>query len=1018
MTRLDLDWNEAGQSETPAVEVLESLGYAYATADVLTPERDSLSEPVLARRLARSLKRLNPWLSDGNVHKAVRAITHPQAAGLLEANEVVYTAMTYGISLEQDRGDGKKSHDVRYFDFDSIEKNDWLVTRQFHVCGSQARPIPDVVLFVNGIPLAVLECKSPTLGNVWRQEAVGQLRRYQELEERDRGRGAPQLFHSVQLVVATCGQAAIYGTVGTPDRGYAEWKLPYPRTVEEVSAALGREATPQDALLYGLFDRATLLDIMRNFVTFERDPETGRIAKKVPRYQQFAAVNKAVERARKDVGKGRSPAERGGVVWHTQGSGKSLTLLWLATKLRRDPAHENPTLLVVTDRRQLDDQITRTFQNCGFPNPIQAESVRELRGLLSGPGGKTILTTVQKFQEAGGAQTSAGGQRPGGEGYGVLSTDGNIFVMTDEAHRTQYGSLAGNLRGALPNAVFFGFTGTPIDKKDRSTLNTFGPYIDTYTIEQSVADGATVRILYEGRLPDLHLVGTSLDRMFDREFADRSAEEREAIRRRFANEKTVAESPRRIKTIALDIVEHYTQTIQPNGFKAQIVTISRAAAAIYKQKLDELNGPSSAVIFSASNDDDADLSLHHRTEQERTEILKAFLRRGEGPAILIVCDMLLTGFDAPVEQVMYLDAPLREHTLLQAIARVNRPAEGKTHGLVVDYWGVSDNLQEALEMFSPHDVAGAMTPRADELPRLEARLAAARRFFAGVKDRGSLAACIAALAPDDVRAEFEAAFRRFAESMDLLLPDPRAAAFSPDLRWLGKVRQGARARYERTRLIGLSDCGAKVRRLIEDAIAAEGIEILVQPIPLLSPDLDRKLAALDTDEAKASEMEHAIAAEIHVHLEEDPVFYESLRERLQRILEDKKARRIDSAEELQRCLDLRSEAASRGQAAQDMGLSPTGRALYDVLGADPAGGEVREPGRERTVDEPRRELAAQLEKALAGHLGIVDWTRKDDVKRQMRREIKAALRKAGYPAKQLETLAQVAVQLLQAREGR
>ncbi len=1014
MTRLDLHWNEAGQSETPVVEVLQKLGYTYIPADNLTSERDSLSEPVLARRLAKSLKRLNPWLSDGNVHKAVRTITHPQAAGLLEANEVVYTAMTYGISLEQDRGDGKKSHDVRYFDFDNLEKNDWLVTRQFHIYGTQARPIPDAVVFVNGIPLAVLECKSPTLGSVWREEAVGQLRRYQELEERDRGRGAPRLFHTVQLVVATCGQAAVYGTVGTPDRAYSEWKVPYPRTVAEVSVALGREAAPQDILLYGLFDRATLLDLVRNFVTFERDPETGRTAKKVPRYQQLAAVNKALERTRR----GKTPAQRGGVVWHTQGSGKSLTLLWLATKLRRDAAHENPTLLVVTDRRQLDDQITRTFRHCGFPNPIQAGSVSELRNLLSGPGGKTILTTVQKFQEAGGAETAGRGPRPGGEGYGVLSTAGNIFVMTDEAHRTQYGSLAGNLRGALPNAVFFGFTGTPIDKKDRSTLNTFGPYIDTYTIEQSVADGATVRILYEGRLPDLHLVGSALDRMFDREFADRSTEEREAIRRRFATEKTLAESPRRIKAIALDIVEHYTQTIQPNGFKAQIVTVSRAAAAIYKQKLDELNGPASAVIISFTNDDDAELSLHHRTEHERKNILDAFLRRGEGPAFLIVCDMLLTGFDAPAEQVMYLDAPLREHTLLQAIARVNRPAEGKTHGLVVDYWGVSDNLQEALEMFAPYDVAGAMTPRADELPRLEARLAAAKRFFAGIRDRASLAACIAALAPDDVRAEFEAAFRRFAESMDLLLPDPRAAVFSSDLRWLGKVRQGARARYERTRLIGLEDCGAKVRRLIEDAIAAEGIEILVKPIPLLSPDLDRKLAALETDEAKASEMEHALAAEIHVHLEEDPVFYESLRDRLKRILEDKKARRIESAEELQRCLDLRGEIASRGRAAEDMGLSPTGRALYDLLGADPAAGEVREPGRERAVDEPRRDLASRLEEALAGYLGIVDWTRKDEVKRQMRREIKSALRKAGYPVERLEALAQVAVQLLQMRAAR
>jgi len=672
---------------------------------------------------------------------------------------------------------------------------------------------------------------------------------------------------------------------------------------------------------------------------------------------------------------------------------------------------------VVTDRTALDDQITKTFRNCGFPNPIQAKSVQGLRDLLSGPGGKTILTTVQKFQEAGGGE--AGGRRVASEGYGELSTAGNIFVMTDEAHRTQYGSLASNLRAALPNAVFFGFTGTPIDKKDRNTLRTFGGYIDTYTIEQSVADGATVRILYEGRLPELHLAGASLDRLFDRVFDDRTAEEREAIRRKYATEKTIAESARRIEMIALDLIEHYNERIRPNGFKAQIVTVSRDAAITYKEKLDELHGPQSAVVFSAVHNDEARVASHHTTESERRDLIARFLKRDDPLAILIVCDMLLTGFDAPVEQVMYLDAPLREHTLLQAIARVNRPAEGKTYGLVVDYWGVSDNLQEALDMFVPQDVADAMTPRAAELPRLEARLAAAQRFFSRVKDRADLNACIAVLAPEDVRAEFEAAFRRFAESMDILLPDKEATRFNGDLRWLGKIRQGARARFDRTRLIGLGDCGEKVRKLIEEAIVAEGIQILVQPIPLLSPQLDLKLAALETDEAKASEMEHALRAEIHVHLDEDPAFYESLRDRLFRILEDKKARRIGSAEELARYTAMRQETAGRHQAADALGLSPTGRAIYGLIRADLAPGEIRERPeiRNEPVDEPKRELAGLIEEAVAEQTGIVDWIRKDDVKREMRRKIKRHLKAGGFTAEHAEVLAQTIIQTLQARTG-
>jgi len=1011
MTR-NLDWNETGLSEAPAVEALEKLGYTFILADVLTSDRDSLRDAILTRRLSAALKRLNPWLSDDNLHKAVRTVSHPQTTGL-EANEAVHRVLSSTLSLEQDLGMGKKGHDARFFDFDQPEKNDWVVTRQFVLRGFKAEIRPDIVVFVNGLPLAVFECKSPTLGNSWREEAVGQLRRYQELDDRDQGRGAPRLFHTVQVVVATCGQAALYGTVATPDRSFFEWKIPHPLTVADVSAQLGRDATAQDVLLYGLFDRTNLLDILRNFVTFERDPDTGRTVKKVPRYQQFAAVNKALDRARN----GRTPEEKGGIVWHTQGSGKSLSLLWLATKLRREPLHENPALLVITDRTALDDQITRTFRNCGFRDPIQAKSVHGLRELLSAPEGKTVLTTVQKFQEAG--VIEAGGRRVETQGYGVLSTASNIFVMTDEAHRTQYGSLAANLRTALPNAVFFGFTGTPIDKKDRSTLRTFGPYIDTYTIEQSVADGATVRIFYEGRLPDLHLAGTSLDRIFERVFADYSAEEREAIRRRYATEKTLAESPRRIGAIALDLIEHYTSTIQPDGFKAQIVTVSREAAVIYKEKLDELHGPQSAVVFSTAHNDEEGLARYHTTEWERKDLIERFLRRDDPLSILIVCDMLLTGFDAPVEQVMYLDAPLREHSLLQAIARVNRPAEGKNYGLVVDYWGVSDNLQEALEMFAPQEVAGALLPRDSELPRLEARLNAAKRFFAGVKDKTSLGACIAVLAPDDVRAEFEAAFRRFAESMDILLPDPRAAAFIGDLRWLGKIRQGARATFDRTQMIGLADCGEKVRRLIEEAIVADGIEILVERIPLLSTQLDVKLAALESDEAKASEMEHALRAEIHIHLEEDPAFYESLRDRLFRILEDKKARRIEAAEALARLAGLREVVASREDADDGLGLSATGRAIYGLLRADFSAGEVREAAGSagQEVDEVKKDLASRIEETVGDQTAIIDWVRKDDVKREIRRRIKRKLRDAGIPAEQIEVMAQTMLHLLQVREA-
>ena len=356
-------WDELHLAENRAVELLESLGYTYVPPEDLEPERASLKETILARRLATALKRLNPWLSDANVAKAVKAVTQVPAASLAEANEKVYTSLTYGIALEQDRGGGRKSHTVRFFDFDRPERNEWVVTRQYRVLGSKKHVIPDVVAFVNGLPLAVIECKSPTIGDAWKAEAVKQLRRYQEADTRWKDQGAPRLFETAQVLVGTCGERAVYGTVGTPERFFLGWKEPYPLSVEQLGERLGRAPTPQDVLLYGLLEPRSLLDIVRNFVTFEVDG--GRTVRKLTRYRQFIAVNEAMRRIRT----ARTPSARGGIVWHTQGSGKSLTMLWLALKLRRDEAQQQPTVVIVTDRTKLDRQIAGVFQGVRLPEP-------------------------------------------------------------------------------------------------------------------------------------------------------------------------------------------------------------------------------------------------------------------------------------------------------------------------------------------------------------------------------------------------------------------------------------------------------------------------------------------------------------------------------------------------------------------------------------------------------------------------------------------------------------------------
>ena len=1064
-------WNEHARSEDPAVELLQSLGYTYIPPKTLESERESLKDVVLTSRLADALRRLNPWLSEANVKQAIRKVVRVSAASLLEANHTVYTALTYGVAFEQDRGEGRRSYTVRFFDFDEPKRNEWIVTRQYKVRGSKKDIIPDIVVFVNGLPLVVIECKSPTLGDSWKAEAVKQLRRYQEADDRWKQQGAPKLFETAQILIGTCGERAVYGTLATPERYYFEWKEPYPLNRRKLANKLGREPTAQDILLYGLLEPRNLLDIVRNFIVF--DVEGGRTVRKLARYKQFMAVNKAMRRIRK----ARKSASRGGVIWHTQGSGKSLTMLWLALKLRRDQAQQQPTIVIVTDRTKLDSQIAAVFTSCGFPNPDRATSVRDLRGMLEHPTGKTVMTTIQKFQEL---DRPASGRR---STRTALADAANIFIMVDEAHRSQYQSLAAKMRQALPNACFLGFTGTPIDKKDRSTLRTFGSYIDTYTIEQSVQDGATVPIFYESRLPELQVVGQTVDHLFDRMFADRSDEERAAIKQRYATEQAIAGAPRRIEAICLNLrtldktndslgtrgrqdvrapndakslslerrkaiiaspeplsalprtisfvlscvlIEHFTEFIKPNRFKAQVVTTSRHAAVTYKETLDKLNGPESAVIMSANNNDEERLAKWHLTKQQQDVFIERFKNRDDPFSILIVCDMLLTGFDAPAEQVMYLDAPLREHGLLQAIARVNRPCgDDKTYGLVVDYWGVSTQLKAALDIFSTTDVNGALAPRDDELPRLESRHAAAMRIFQKVADRSDLDACVQFLEPEDVRAEFDLAFRRFSQSMDALLPDPRALRYRGDLGWLGKIRGAARARYRDNRL-DLTGCGEKVRQLIESVVVADGIEILVKEVQIFSTEFDEKIDALKTDGAKASEMEHAIRHEINVRVDENPGYYQSLRERLEQIIKERREERIDAAHQLALLNGLREDLKGEKAQAQDIGLNPRAFAIYSLLQRRQPQGQVGEERAtlgigESTPNQPatdstKRDLASQIDSAIVPFTGVVDWQHKDDEQRLMRRAIKKCLRQSGYDDDAtIETLATEIVDLAKVR---
>jgi type I restriction enzyme R subunit len=1013
-----VDWTEQTHAEDPAIALLTRLGYRYVAPEALHAERESPQDAILGARLTRALQRLNDWMPEADARRLARELMRLPATTLLEASERAHTRMAYGASVEVTTKAGRTSRTARFFDFDDATQNELVVTRQYSVRGTKTTIRPDVVVFINGVPLAVIECKSPTLGEAWKLDAVEQLHRYQELDARYRERGAPRLFEAAQVLVATCGEAAVYGTVGTPYRHFVEWKTPWPLSSAQLEALAGRAPRAQEVTLAGLLAPSHLLDVLRNFVVFERDAETQATVRKVCRYPQFVAVQKALAR----VNAAPSPAERGGVVWHTQGSGKSLTMLWLALKLRRDPRHENPTLVIVTDRNDLDEQIERTFRACGYPNPERARDARELRELLAGPTGRTVLTTVQKFCELTDAlargpksKSPGGAKRKAATTFPVLNTASNFFVLTDEAHRTQYGTLATHLRSALPHACFLGFTGTPIDRSDRSTRATFGAYIDTYTLEQSVLDGATVPILYEGRLPVLRVMGASLDALFDAVFADRTPKEREKIKQQFATPSALAGAPPRVRRICEDLLAHYASEVAPGGFKAQVVASSREVALAYKTTLDTLGGPESALVVSSSNDDDADLAAQRLTRTQRKALIARFLKKDDPLKILVVCDMLLTGFDAPIEQVMYLDAPLREHTLLQAIARVNRTAADKTHGLIVDYWGVSGALEDALVDFDPEDIKGVMTPRGDELPQLKLHHAAVCALFDPVSDRDDADAWVDALARDDRRAQFDATFRAFARSLDMVLPDPRALPFVADAKWFGKVRALAAIRYRDTK-VDVFDCGARVRRLIADAIVADGIEVLVAPVSLFSPQFSARLAALRSDRARASETAYALRHEASTRHDDDPVFYTSLQARIEALIADLEAGRLDAAAALRAGEALTAEMAAHDAAGDALGLSPTGVALYGLLTRPEATGVADVSTTYEKIDDAKRALAELVEGQLAPYTALVDWSTKDEVQKEMRRLVKRQLRAASY-GERVDAVAEAVVELLKRRRG-
>lgn len=945
---------EYTEVELPFIEQLKGYGYVHKTGPELDDERSSKATIVLEKRFAQAIRQLNPWIDDSNVEKVVKQFVSLQAEDTWHANKTIFEWLFgQGISVMQDVGNGKKNQTVVLFDFYVPDNNEFMVVNQLSIENANGTIRPDIVLYINGLPLVLVECKSPKV-QVDKQlpEGVRQFERYMQTNAR--------LFWYNQILIVTSRDRARAGTVFAKAQHYGLWKDPYPLTMDDVGSTRA-----QDVLIAGMLRKDALLDLMRNFIVFD-----GKV-KKLARYQQYRAVNKAIDR----ILTADKPALRGGVVWHTQGSGKSLTMVYLAMKLRRQTKLQNPMLVIVTDRQDLDEQITGTFQQSGFPNPTQASSVADLKQQLAKGAGSTVMTLIQKFQGDDDKQ------------FPIISESENIIVMTDESHRSQYKGLAMNMRKALPNATFIGFTGTPIEKEKRSTTGKFGAYIDKYTIEQAVEDEATVAIFYESRLPNLHVKGESLDELFSRSFHEYDEDTREKIKQKFVNDELLLTSPDRMREIALDIVRHYESKILVNGYKAQVVAISRYAAVEYKKLIDEFAAGQfeTAVIFSAGQNDSEEMRQYHISKEQEKSLISRFKKPMDEDklAMLIVCDKLLTGFDAPIEQVMYLDKPLKEHNLLQAIARTNRKYDdNKSYGLIVDYFGVSRFLDQALEIFSANDVQGALKSIDDELPRLEQHHRAALRYFDGVKPK-DLEEAILRLVDEDVRADFDMAYKRFAQSMDKVLPSPKAERFTGDLKRLGAIRQLAKSRFSVDDGMDISECGEKVRRLVQNYLFTEGIDAR-DPVSILDVSFKEELEKNVKPETKAAQMEHAIKKEITIRLDEDKVFYTSLREKVEQLIEKYKERQMSIFELLEKLEEAKEAIVTKVSGKTQSGLTSLQEPYYNKLL------EVHEESAEYNL----KQIAVDVHQFIEGTVSpISDWSSKTDFKRKLTADLKVKLLK-------------------------
>lgn len=912
--KLKLD--EKSHVEDPFLDQLESLGWeVIRLQQVQSPGqsfRTSFDEVVLLPKLEGALRKINPFLRDDQMGDVVRRITHLPHGSLLENNQQVLRLLLENTSVSVNHDTGEKSPTIRYVDFRDahLDNNSFVAICQFKVRipGTDHHIVPDIVLFLNGLPIAVVECKSPRQNDAM-GEAIDQLLRYSQ-QRGATGEGNQALFWYNQFLVATCRNQAKFGTISTHiEKHWFRWTDPYPMTLDQLPSG-STSPNDQQRLVAGMCAKKNLLELVKCFTIFGTD-DKGRTIKIMARYQQFRAVKRTIDR----LLTGANPRERSGIIWHTQGSGKSLTMVFMVRVMRRMIEFSDWKVVAVTDRTHLEKQLHETSQGIGqtvklaeWINPNTERPGRSLKELLATDSPDLVMAMIHKFQE-----------RDLYEIFPELNPSPHILIMIDEAHRSQYKLLGANLDRALPNATRVAYTGTPIDK----TETTFGDYIDKYTMRQSIEDRTTLEIVYEGRTHNAEIEDRAgMDVRFADVFSDYNLVERLQILG-YGSRDAYLEAKETIRAKAKDMVDHYVRHVFPGGFKAQVVATSREAASRYKTYLDEalqqtvaelekrnplclnvdrLRTLETAVVISGSHHDQphitafTDSTYHDRSIQRFKLPFDAVELDGDAAidgrvGILVVNNMLLTGFDAPIEQVMYLDKVVTDHNLLQAIARVNRVGdEHKDKGFVVDYVGIGHHLKRALDAYADRERDEIVDALVDQGAQINELIEAHRKLWEilhkyGIQELSDPDAFFDLFYDEDIRFEYILAFRELTRAMNAVMPRKEALDCWDD--YLGFVEINTLAsKHLRDKRLSMRGIPTKLRTIADDFLKSKGIEQKVEPISIMDDDFQKDVQGRKRDKTKAAEVEHAIRHYIDINIDEDPELFASFAEMLEQILQE------------------------------------------------------------------------------------------------------------------------------------